>query len=57
MKLSCFDILTEIVRIQFTGNHHLLRQKRKVISDVIEMYCTNIEFCIWQTSFFFVLHM
>lgn len=57
MKLSCFDILTEIVHIQFTGNHHLLWQKRKVISDVNEMYCTNIEFCIWQTSFFCVAHV
>lgn len=25
--------------------------KRTVISDV-KMYCTNMEFCIWQTSFF-----
>ena len=31
--------------------------KRTVISDVIKMYCTNMEFCIWQTSFFCVAHV
>lgn len=30
MKLLCFDILTEIIRIQFTGNHHLLKPKGKL---------------------------
>ena len=27
--------------------------KTTAISDVIKMYCTNMEFCIWQTSSFF----
>lgn len=41
---------------QFTGQINISWRLRTVISDVTKMYCTNMEFCIWQTSFF-VLHM